>query len=303
MQSSDSLLDDVCCNDRQRAAAALQAAHGRGEELIPGIIARLESVLVNPPAWCGDGGHTPAFLLCLAAEFRATAAHALITRILRLDDDTVSTLLGDVLTEAGDLALADTYPGDPTALLELIEDSEAGEYERGTGLLALAILWKRGQYPRANLLALMEKLAGNLDPERGSDSMTANQLVEAAVCAQASEIRDTIMGLFKRGLINEFDSDPEYAEESLRPDAPAPEMDRLRMTIDNAWAHLDQRGFLNTGWPMIHEGTPDEPVPVTAPWTPSPLDPPTPYRAPPKVGRNDPCPCGSGKKFKKCCGG
>ena len=23
----------------------------------------------------------------------------------------------------------------------------------------------------------------------------------------------------------------------------------------------------------------------------------------PKVGRNDPCPCGSGKKFKKCCAG
>jgi uncharacterized protein YecA (UPF0149 family) len=32
-----------------------------------------------------------------------------------------------------------------------------------------------------------------------------------------------------------------------------------------------------------------------------------PPQAPPKtagktVGRNDPCPCGSGKKFKKCCG-
>ncbi len=26
-------------------------------------------------------------------------------------------------------------------------------------------------------------------------------------------------------------------------------------------------------------------------------------RATPKIGRNDPCPCGSGKKFKKCCGG
>lgn len=22
----------------------------------------------------------------------------------------------------------------------------------------------------------------------------------------------------------------------------------------------------------------------------------------PKIGRNDPCPCGSGKKYKKCCG-
>lgn len=27
-----------------------------------------------------------------------------------------------------------------------------------------------------------------------------------------------------------------------------------------------------------------------------------PYRAGPKVGRNDPCPCGSGKKYKRCCG-
>jgi SEC-C motif-containing protein len=25
-------------------------------------------------------------------------------------------------------------------------------------------------------------------------------------------------------------------------------------------------------------------------------------RSAPKVGRNDPCPCGSGKKYKKCCG-
>jgi uncharacterized protein len=25
-------------------------------------------------------------------------------------------------------------------------------------------------------------------------------------------------------------------------------------------------------------------------------------RAVPKIGRNDPCPCGSGKKFKQCCG-
>lgn len=25
-------------------------------------------------------------------------------------------------------------------------------------------------------------------------------------------------------------------------------------------------------------------------------------RTDPKIGRNDPCPCGSGKKYKKCCG-
>ncbi len=30
----------------------------------------------------------------------------------------------------------------------------------------------------------------------------------------------------------------------------------------------------------------------------------TPFQRPgAKIGRNDPCPCGSGKKYKKCCGG
>jgi preprotein translocase subunit SecA len=28
----------------------------------------------------------------------------------------------------------------------------------------------------------------------------------------------------------------------------------------------------------------------------------TPIKAEEKVGRNDPCPCGSGKKYKRCCG-
>jgi preprotein translocase subunit SecA len=33
-----------------------------------------------------------------------------------------------------------------------------------------------------------------------------------------------------------------------------------------------------------------------------PTKPTTVRRSQPKVGRNDPCPCGSGKKYKRCCG-
>jgi uncharacterized protein YecA (UPF0149 family) len=33
------------------------------------------------------------------------------------------------------------------------------------------------------------------------------------------------------------------------------------------------------------------------------LRPPVPVKAPPQIGRNDYCPCGSGKKYKKCCEG
>jgi SWIM/SEC-C metal-binding protein len=32
------------------------------------------------------------------------------------------------------------------------------------------------------------------------------------------------------------------------------------------------------------------------------LNPPAPVRAEAKPKRNDPCPCGSGKKYKRCCG-
>ncbi|MCP3964961.1 MAG: preprotein translocase subunit SecA [Lentisphaerae bacterium] len=41
---------------------------------------------------------------------------------------------------------------------------------------------------------------------------------------------------------------------------------------------------------MVHEEEEYDPIQVTF------------RRDMPKVGRNDPCPCGSGKKFKKCCG-
>jgi preprotein translocase subunit SecA len=40
----------------------------------------------------------------------------------------------------------------------------------------------------------------------------------------------------------------------------------------------------------------EEEKPATQP------QPSTPQVSAPKVGRNDPCPCGSGKKYKKCCG-
>ena len=39
--------------------------------------------------------------------------------------------------------------------------------------------------------------------------------------------------------------------------------------------------------------------PQESPWTGGPTQPFVSHK---KVGRNDPCPCGSGKKYKHCCG-
>ena len=54
------------------------------------------------------------------------------------------------------------------------------------------------------------------------------------------------------------------------------------------------------GWHYIIGLEPDEPEDISD--LEKELNPPQPAHSE-KVGRNDPCPCGSGKKYKKCCGG
>jgi hypothetical protein len=51
----------------------------------------------------------------------------------------------------------------------------------------------------------------------------------------------------------------------------------------------------SSSYGMRHGPVADDPPPPPPPPAPA-------ASAGPKVGRNDPCPCGSGKKFKKCCG-
>ncbi len=53
------------------------------------------------------------------------------------------------------------------------------------------------------------------------------------------------------------------------------------------------------GWKVIISIEPDKPEDISD--IEKLLNPPSPLRAGIKIGRNDLCPCGSGKKYKKCC--
>jgi uncharacterized protein len=79
-------------------------------------------------------------------------------------------------------------------------------------------------------------------------------------------------------LYHEHDEDPE-----LRPGAIEPER-REEIIIQMAAGIVRAYRYFRSDRPKS-----------AAPW------PATRHR--PKIGRNDPCPCGSGKKFKRCCGG
>jgi SWIM/SEC-C metal-binding protein len=58
--------------------------------------------------------------------------------------------------------------------------------------------------------------------------------------------------------------------------------------------------FEEKGWEYTIGLEPDNPEDITD--LELLLNRPKPVTAEKKVGRNEPCPCGSGKKYKRCCG-
>ncbi|HIJ41028.1 MAG TPA: hypothetical protein HPP90_08125 [Deltaproteobacteria bacterium] len=59
--------------------------------------------------------------------------------------------------------------------------------------------------------------------------------------------------------------------------------------------------FEENDWTFVMALAPDEPEDIAD--LEILLNTPKPVKAETKIGRNEPCPCGSGKKHKKCCGG
>jgi uncharacterized protein len=82
-------------------------------------------------------------------------------------------------------------------------------------------------------------------------------------------------------LYHEHDEDPELRPDPITPDKREPVIAYMAAGLMNAYEYFrkkDREDDLG-------------------------VDAPEPRRNASKVGRNDPCPCGSGKKYKKCCGG
>jgi len=111
-------------------------------------------------------------------------------------------------------------------------------------------------------------------------------LVSALLDARAVEAEPEIARAFASGRVDETiagDLEDVQIELGLK-------RYRERPPKPNRWTKLGADLRAAVGMPESEETVPFERAV------------PAPYRAPPKVGRNEPCPCGSRKKYKKCCG-
>ncbi len=278
---------------------ALRAADARREEITDRLLAALEAGLAAPSEASGEVSQLFCHALYLLAKWREPRAFPFVLRWLALPDEGAFDIGGDVPTAAGSRILASVCGGDRPEIRALVENREANEYCRGQALDSLAILAAWDELPRETVIAYLRELIS--DKLEREPTYVWCAVANVIVDLDAGELVPLIRQPYEDGLVDPFSIGWDEIENRVSHTARTPFEDfqhRHPPITDVAketawWAMYARKAVKNRGT----SNTVD-----FADQSPSRYDPPKPFIAPPKTGRNDQCPCGSGKKFKKCCG-
>ncbi|HEX9048727.1 MAG TPA: DUF1186 domain-containing protein [Verrucomicrobiae bacterium] len=302
-----------------RCEGALYTAIDQRETIAPALIAFLERVAANPAPWLEQREDCRTIIaLYLLAHFRERRALDVFLRLFSLPDDQVFELTDADITETGSVLLASVCSGDPAPLLRLIHDETINGHVRSQAIQGLMVQGIWGERPREAVIADLRALYSSL-AKPGNASVWA-ALVGTVADFNAPELLPQARQAFAEDLVDECS----IALDDIDPDAPGM-IPGLVLPVDLAENHqwfCDSHEPFDAvaacaGWACFSDedddldwddvSSWDKPLNTAPPLPSPPPDPvkytiPTPYVAPPKVGRNAPCPCGSGKKHKKCCG-
>jgi hypothetical protein len=269
---------------------AIRAAQADRETMVPIFLRTIDDFLelqgpVDP--------NSLFFIFHLFGEWREKSAYWPLASLLRLPPEVLDPILGDSVTETSHRVMAAVFDGDPDPLYEIIRDSEADEYVRAKMCQAIAMLTLRGDLPRDATAAFLRDCFSQLEPQE--DCYVWSGWVDAVACLGLTELKPLVQQVFLRGSIDpgwltfrNFEEDLQYTVE--HPDAEPLHADGNLTLFGETIAEM-------SGWAGFKPKTPSK---DKSEWGRTSDG--MPHREPlRKVGRNDPCPCGSGKKFKKCC--
>jgi hypothetical protein len=301
----DEIIDQLTLVQRRLPVEALRAADTQRAELTPRLLTCLADVVANPALLEDDPDlQLPFFAMYLLAAWRERLAHPLLLGFLRLPGEQCVDLSGDIVTEDMCRMLAQTSGGDPAGILALARDPAVNQWARLAAIKALSLLTAWGELPRARLVAYYrDLLATEGPPANGAEpGLVATEILCCAHDVGLGEMRDELLVLYDRGWIDEtvVGSRDDVVAGFTRPPVPTtPPIDDVVRAVD-WWQCFERepRGQ-RAPTPPGDDPPPDRLVGGDRSWSEDGM--PQPYRAPPKIGRNDPCPCGSGKKYKKCC--
>ncbi len=197
------------------------------------------------------------------------------------DPERGSLLFGEAYGAPLPQILVRCFNGDVTPLRSIIESRAADPFLRGGALLVVAYLTATKRVPRPDTHAYLSALFGTLLPQ--DDEYVWFGWVMAVGLLGFGALAGQVGTVFDRGLIPaqmmRFQDFRAELQSAMSDPASLEGFDEMGIgPLGSAIAALEDFG--------AEDGPPVE----------------TPYVNPVRgVGRNDPCPCGSGKKFKKCC--
>ena len=294
----DKILRDLDTAGRELPMEAIREARRCRNEIVPKLIEVLQ--VASAAARSGEKreGQAPFIALFLLTEFQAKEALPAILEAVSLPGELPFDLFGDAITSVLARVLA-ALAGDRFEVLDqLIRNQGLNEYVRWEGAQAYLLLVRDGRLPR---LEAVQRLQQHLrEAIQHDDFRIAGPLVSQLARLAPKEAYEDIAAAYRHGLVETIlvtleDVEKNIAEGEagfLRWQARC-EPTRIADTI----AELETWAAFRKEPPPRPSAKP--PLPRIVPSF-GPLSPPeSPAR---RVGRNNPCPCGSGKKFKKCCG-
>jgi hypothetical protein len=256
----------------------LREAMARRAEITPALLQILREAAGNVQRLVEQDDYMAhIYAMYLLSYFREEAAYPLLVDFFSIPGEVTLDVTGDLVTEDLNRMLASVCAGDLAPMQRLAENEEANEYVRDAALGGMVTLVACGLVPREEMVAYFQDLFRKLPRE---NHPVWDFLVSAASHLYPEELMAEIDQAYQDNLLGEDYIDQDLVHEFL---ARGKETVLAQTKADHHHTLMgDPIGEMGS-WAAFKSPKDEEGRAV-------------------KVGRNDPCPCGSGKKFKYCCG-
>jgi len=284
---------------------ALNAALEQQEAITPYLLSILKDTISDFEA-VDEYQMDYTFSLYILSKFREKQAFPYVLALASLPDEWPEELLGDCITEALARFIVSTFNDDLVAIKKLIENPNLNEWSRNAALKSLLGLVALDKLKRDELIDYIRTL---FHSSLADDEDFVTRLVETASDIYPEELMEEINNAFKEEKIDTLCVDKAWINRMLA----MGKEECLNRHVYNDHFHLPiddvEQEML---WMSAFSKKPSRPLNIEqdsqhSMWNIGYNDqfesktPATFIRSTPKMGRNDPCHCGSGVKFKKCC--
>lgn len=283
--------------ERQVPNLAIAVCTIRIEESSPALLAVLERAAAGETL--SDDEEMLLFRgLYILGGARESRAYRPLLRLLRRPAGEVDHLLGDAITEGMSRIVAGVFDGDADALFDMIGDPNVDEFAREALFGAATFLTWDNRIERDRMRLFLERF--HAEKRADDEDQAWIGWLESIAHLGWRDLAPLVYSAWDEGRIPSYVLERHHFEEDLRAAEQAPQ-DAERFERANLGYIEDVLVALDWTRGLEPEDDLDDDD-WQSPWPDrdwAPIEPATnPFR---NVGRNDPCPCGSGKKFKKCC--